>query len=174
MRANWWDPILWTNFLTPLRCINWFKGSVFPPSYCTLGNTGTASIYELLVRHRCAALAHPVLATCVCPGSQANATSCQRKGNTGHQIQPRLKGDKPVDICRNYNSDRGCNFVQCKFKHKYIVPGCSQGHPATVHSNGKKVDIEVNPLPGLHFSSWKEESGDDIDRKFILRTEFFY
>lgn len=32
----------------------------------------------------------------------------------------------------------------------------------------KKVDIEVNPLPGLHLTAWEEELGDDIDRHFIL------
>ena len=74
------------------------------------------------------------------PGSQANTTTGHRKGNTSHQFPPKPRGDtsKRVDICRNYNSEKGCNFEQCKFKHKCIVPGCSQNHPATVHAHEKK------------------------------------
>ena len=32
----------------------------------------------------------------------------------------------------------------------------------------KKVDIEVNPLPGLHLPACEEELGDVCDRQFIL------
>ena len=69
------------------------------------------------------------------PGSQANASTDQRKGNAGNQFPPRSKGDKSADVCQNYKSDRGCSFEQCKFKHNCMVPGCSQGHAATLHSN---------------------------------------
>ena len=32
----------------------------------------------------------------------------------------------------------------------------------------KKVDFEVNPLPGLCLTAWEEELGEDCDRQFIL------
>ena len=33
---------------------------------------------------------------------------------------------------------------------------------------GKKVEYEVNPLPGLHLAAWEEELSDDYDCHFIL------
>ena len=34
--------------------------------------------------------------------------------------------------------------------------------------SGKKVECEVNPLPGLHLAAWEEELGEDPDRHFLL------
>ena len=34
--------------------------------------------------------------------------------------------------------------------------------------SGKKVEYEVNPLPGLRLAAWEEELSDDYDRHFIL------
>ena len=73
------------------------------------------------------------------PGSQSqgNQLTGQKRGNA-NQFAAKPKGDKRVEICRNFNSDKGCSFEHCKFKHKCIVPGCSQAHSATVHSHEKK------------------------------------
>lgn len=43
------------------------------------------------------------------------------------------KNAKP-GICRSFNSGKGCNFTNCRYKHQCIMPGCSQQHSATVHS----------------------------------------
>ena len=70
-------------------------------------------------------------------GSQGNTTNTQRKppGSVNH---PKPEVDKRVDICRRVNSEKGCSYDQCRFKHKCIVPGCGQSHSATSHSQAKK------------------------------------
>ena len=40
-------------------------------------------------------------------------------------------------ISRNYNSQKGCSFVECKFKHVCIIPGCKQNHSALNHTSAK-------------------------------------
>ena len=68
-------------------------------------------------------------------GSQGNTTATQRKGST-NQNKPKV--DKRNDLCRNFNSEKGCSYEQCKFKHKCMVPGCVQSHSAIAHSKEKK------------------------------------
>ena len=46
-----------------------------------------------------------------------------------------VKTDTPV--CRNFNSQKGCSFLDCKFKHICIIPGCKQAHSALNHSHAK-------------------------------------
>lgn len=70
-------------------------------------------------------------------GSQPNSTNSQRKGSN-HQFSSKPKVNKRVEICRNFNSDKGCSFEQCRYKHTCIVPGCNQSHSATAHSHEKK------------------------------------
>lgn len=70
-------------------------------------------------------------------GPQGNLTNIQRRGGS-NQSSSKPRSDKRFDICRNFNSDKGCSYEQCRFKHRCIVPGCSQSHPATAHSHEKK------------------------------------
>ena len=70
-------------------------------------------------------------------GSQANAPATQRKGGN-YQNKPKAEKRNEHNICRNFNSERGCSYDQCKFKHKCMVPGCVQNHSAVSHSQEKK------------------------------------
>ncbi|MES9884142.1 MAG: hypothetical protein ABW185_25125 [Sedimenticola sp.] len=38
------------------------------------------------------------------------------------------------ELCRSFNSTRGCTYQSCKFDHKCIIPGCGQNHPAASHT----------------------------------------
>ena len=67
-------------------------------------------------------------------GVQRNSANVQKKGYN-HSSKPKV--DKRIEICRNFNSERGCSYAQCRFQHKCIIPGCNQGHPATAHSQEK-------------------------------------
>lgn len=69
-------------------------------------------------------------------GTQGVPANALKKAGSHFPVKP--KGDKRFEICRNFNSEKGCSYEQCRFKHKCIVPGCSQGHPATAHSQEKK------------------------------------
>ena len=71
-------------------------------------------------------------------GTQGNPTNVQKKGNINQSAFSKPRLDKRIDICRNYNSDKGCSYDQFRYKHKCILPGCGQTHSATVHSQGKK------------------------------------
>ena len=44
----------------------------------------------------------------------------------------KTKPDKPV--CRNFNSQKGCSFNECNYRHVCIIPGCGQSHSAVNHS----------------------------------------
>lgn len=68
-------------------------------------------------------------------GSQGNTATIQKKGSM-NQNKPKV--DKRNDICRNFNSEKGCSYDQCKFRHKCMVPGCGQSHSAISHSREKK------------------------------------
>ncbi|MEW8547234.1 MAG: hypothetical protein AB2693_27300 [Candidatus Thiodiazotropha sp.] len=46
-------------------------------------------------------------------------------------------GPTKTEICRNFNSQKGCSFADCKFKHICIIPGCKQGHSALTHNQTK-------------------------------------
>lgn len=69
--------------------------------------------------------------------SQANSGGIQKKGGNS-QFQAKPRPEKRFDICRNFNSEKGCSYEQCRYKHRCIVPGCTQNHPATAHSHEKK------------------------------------
>ena len=45
------------------------------------------------------------------------------------------KGETP--ICRSFNSQKGCTFQNCKYRHSCLLPGCSQKHSAQSHVNEK-------------------------------------
>ena len=68
-------------------------------------------------------------------GSQGNTVNTQKRGS-GHPTKPMV--DRRVNVCRNFNSDKGCSYDQCRFKHRCIVPGCGQNHSATSHPQAKK------------------------------------
>ena len=95
------------------------------------------------------------------------------KGGAANQPGTRSRPDRRTDnnFCRNFNSDKGCSLEQCEFRHRCLVPGCGHAHSAVSHSNlssEKKVDFEVNPLPGLRLTAWEEEFDNDCDCHFIL------
>ena len=77
-------------------------------------------------------------------GSQGSTTTTQRKGTPNQNKQ---KVDKRNDLCRNFNSVKGCSYDQCKFRHKCMVPGCVQSHSAVSHSRGKKQVMRSTPCP---------------------------
>ena len=41
---------------------------------------------------------------------------------------------RDIDICRNFNSKKGCTYPGCKFRHQCILPECNEAHSATVHT----------------------------------------
>lgn len=47
------------------------------------------------------------------------------------------KNNQKAEICRNFNSQKGCSFAECKFKHACIIPGCKQMHSALDHAPPK-------------------------------------
>ena len=63
------------------------------------------------------------------------------QGGQQKKVTPPFKSGKNVqvkqDICSNYNSQKGCSYVDCKFKHICIIPGCKQPHSALSHTSGK-------------------------------------
>ena len=62
------------------------------------------------------------------PASQA---SQQTKKGTAEQNPGRLGKEK--EICRNFNSSKGCSFQNRKFQHTCLLHGCSQKHPVQTH-----------------------------------------
>ena len=66
-------------------------------------------------------------------GPQGASSNSLKKNSNPSRPKFDRRGDL---ICRNFNSDKGCSYEQCKFSHRCIVPGCSQNHPANAH--GKK------------------------------------
>ena len=67
------------------------------------------------------------------PSTQPNQQT--KKGFTG---QKPGKFGKDKEICRNFNSAKGCSFQNCKFQHTCLLPGCSQKHPVQTHVNEPK------------------------------------
>ena len=68
-------------------------------------------------------------------GPQGNTLNIPKRGNA-NQTKPKV--EKRTDVCRNFNSEKGCSYDQCKFRHKCMVPGCGQSHSAISHSREKK------------------------------------
>ena len=67
------------------------------------------------------------------PASQASQQT--KKGTVGQK--PGWLG-KEKEICRNFNSSKGCSFQNCKFQHTCLLPGCSQKHPVQTHKGESK------------------------------------
>ena len=67
------------------------------------------------------------------PASQVSQQT--KKGTTGQK--PGRLG-KEREICRNFNSSKGCSFQNCKFQHICLLPGCSQKHPVQTHMGESK------------------------------------
>ena len=63
------------------------------------------------------------------------------QGGQQKKVSPPFKSGKNVqvkqEICRNYNSQKGCSYAECKFKHICIIPGCKQSHSALSHTSSK-------------------------------------
>ena len=59
------------------------------------------------------------------------------KRGAANQSGTRSRPDRRTDnnFCRNFNSDKGCSYEQCKFRHRCLVPGCGHAHSAVSHSN---------------------------------------
>ena len=53
-----------------------------------------------------------------------------RKGTSNAPNKPK---QGKIGICRNFNSDKGCSYNECKYQHTCIIPGCNQKHSATSH-----------------------------------------
>ena len=60
-------------------------------------------------------------------------TANQKKGTIPPQ-GPKRGGRQESDLCRNFNTAKGCSFQKCKFRHACIVPGCNKPHPVTAHT----------------------------------------
>lgn len=101
--------------------------------------------------------------------SMNSSSGSKRPGGNPRGPKPQRVDQRKDGLCRNYNSDKGCTYTECRFKHLCMVPGCGQSHSAVAHSQQKKVDIEVNPLPSLHFAAWEAELDVDYDREFLLQ-----
>ena len=71
-------------------------------------------------------------------GPQGNQTNGQKKGVGYQPAQKPLRREKCLEVCWNFNSEKGCSYAQCRFAHKCILPGCGQGHSAVSHHQEKK------------------------------------
>ncbi len=40
-------------------------------------------------------------------------------------------------VCRSFNTEKGCSFRNCKYKHQCILPGCNQRHTVQTHMQAK-------------------------------------
>ncbi|CAG2200278.1 unnamed protein product [Mytilus edulis] len=49
------------------------------------------------------------------------------------------------EICKRFNSRKGCFMTNCRFEHVCAVPGCANKHPAHSHSNS----LHGNPKNGV-------------------------
>ena len=64
------------------------------------------------------------------PKKGTNKVSGQKFGKNDKE-----KGETP--ICRSFNSQKGCTFQNCRYRHSCLLPGCSQKHSAQSHVNEK-------------------------------------
>lgn len=64
-------------------------------------------------------------------GSQAKKNLPATKPNKTGKSKPEMV------ICRNFNSQKGCSFTECKFRHACILPGCNKLHSALNHITEK-------------------------------------
>ena len=64
-------------------------------------------------------------------------TSSQNRKPQNQNNQRQRPAKREVDVCRNFNSKKGCTYQGCKFRHMCILPECNEAHSATVHSAGK-------------------------------------
>ena len=67
------------------------------------------------------------------PAAQGN----QQKKQTVPNKLGRSSKTKPDIVCRNFNSQKGCSFQDCKFKHTCIIPRCKEAHSSVNHYTGK-------------------------------------
>ena len=68
------------------------------------------------------------------PVAQGNQS---RKGPLPFKQNRSGPNKSEIQVCRNFNSQKGCSFTDCKFKHICIIPGCKQGHSAIAHNQAK-------------------------------------
>ena len=67
------------------------------------------------------------------------------QGNQSKKVLPLNRPSKngrnrsETAVCRNYNSQKGCTFTECKLRHVCILPGCNQSHSALNHITEKTV-----------------------------------
>ena len=48
-------------------------------------------------------------------------------------IDARKDKSKASDVCRNFNSPKGCSYPNCAYKHECIIPGCRKSHTVMTH-----------------------------------------
>ena len=73
------------------------------------------------------------------------------------------------EICKRFNSRRGCYSPICKFEHICAIPGCDQAHYAQLHSSTQPPKkLTVKPLRDLNLAVWQHELLNDVDKSFLL------
>lgn len=70
--------------------------------------------------------------------SMNSSSGSKRPGGNPRGPKPQRVDQRKDGLCRNYNSDKGCTYTECRFKHLCMVPGCGQSHSAVAHSQQKK------------------------------------
>lgn len=74
--------------------------------------------------------------------------SRQLAGEKGRPASSRTDGK--VDVCRLFNSQRGCSYGEtCRYKHVCSVAGCQQVHPRTAHSASPANGTPTLGPPGV-------------------------
>lgn len=63
----------------------------------------------------------------------AQASQQPKKGKPGGPNPGRLDKNKEIPVCRNFNSQKGCTFPDCKYRHVCLLPGCFQKHSVQTH-----------------------------------------
>ncbi|MEW8147758.1 MAG: hypothetical protein AB2788_18585 [Candidatus Thiodiazotropha endolucinida] len=60
--------------------------------------------------------------------------SQQKKSQPSNKPFKNGKSKPDTVVCRNFNTQKGCTYPDCKFRHVCIIPGCNQSHSAISHS----------------------------------------
>ena len=73
------------------------------------------------------------------PLTAGGTTNIPQKKRPSHTSAPTLRPQRSRDaeICRNFNSEKGCKYTNCRFRHQCIVPGCNDSHPVALHLTKK-------------------------------------
>ena len=72
------------------------------------------------------------------------------------------------EICKSFNSRRGCYSPNCKFEHICVIPECGQTHSTATLFRSTTKKLTVKPLHDLNLAVWQHEWLNGFDKSFLL------